>query len=225
MNLFKILLVLIATVQGCDLCMAGDLPANDSGKNQLIIVGRPDAMPATWFESVPELKQVKNAVAFTLLTPESKLFKERYQSVLGTDFPIVAYLKANGAVVYFGDRHSLPTNGTQLLSDMKAAALAARNAKPSSVVPNDLEVNQYLDCPDGNCYPEEQSQRQPLFPRLHKNPLDSQNEKDFLFGGAITSSIGSAIWLVGAVVAMGFVFLFVVLIAGAMFLVTKMVVK
>lgn len=223
--MLRILLLLVATLHGCDLCLAGELPANDAGKNQLIIVGRPDVQPATWFESVPELKQVKTAVAFTLFSPDSKLFRERYQSVLGTDFPIVAYLKPNGAVVYFADRHSLPLTGTALLDEMKAAALAARNARPSGVVPNDLEVNQLADCPDGNCYPEEQPQREPLFPRLRKNPLDSADEKDFLFNGAITSSIGSAIWLVGAVVAMGFVFLFVVLIAGAMFLVTKMLGK
>jgi hypothetical protein len=214
MNLLKILLLLVATLHGCELCFAGELPANDAGKNQLIIVGRPDVQPATWFESVPELKQTKNAVAFTLFSPDSKLFRERYQSVLGTDFPIVAYLKPNGAVVYFADRHSLPTNGSALLDEMKAAALAARNARPSGVVPNDLELNQLADCPEGNCYPEEQPQREPLFPRLRKNPLDSANEKDWLFGGVITDSIGSAIWLIGAVVAMCFVLLFVVIIAA-----------
>ena len=226
MNTLRLLTFLLLCLRGCCCAVvAGDLPANDAGKNQLIVVGLPDAMPATWFDSNSELKQVKNAVAFTLFAPESKLFKERYQSVLGNDFPIVAYLKPNGAVVYFADRNTLPSNGTTLLSEMKAAALAARNAKPSTALPQEFEINQFQDCVDGNCYPEEKPiQRDPMFPRLRKNPLDTDSEVNWLFGGggAVVNSVTSGVWMLFAVIACGFVFLFVVLIAGAMFLVSKM---
>lgn len=198
MNLLRVLILLALSFRGCCVVVAGDLPANDAGKNQLIVVGRPDVQPATWFDSIAELNQVKKAVAFTLLAPESKLFKERYQSVLGSEFPIVAYLKPSGAVVYFADRHSLPSNGTALLNEMKAAALAVRNAKPSTVLPQEFEINQLADCPDGNCYPEEQSQPQPLFPRLRKNPLDSQPERDWFSGfGTPLRDTANAIILLG----------------------------
>jgi hypothetical protein len=220
-----VLILLVGSV-ACTRSFCGDLPANDAGKNQLIVVGQPDAMPAKWFNEVPELAAVKNSVAFTLYPPNSKLFQERYKAILGTDYPIVAYLRPDGGVVYFADRHTLPSNGKALLDEMKAAAFQARNAKPSSKLPQDLDIQQMEgDCVDGNCFPvDSEPNSKPLFPRLRtpRNPLDDSAQVDGLFSGVISNSIGSGLWLVFSGVFLIFIFLGIVLIVGAMIVVSKM---
>lgn len=221
-----ILILLVGSVV-CKQAHCGDLPANDAGRNQLIIVGQPDAMPAKWFSEIPELVQVKNSVAFTLYSPNAPIFKERYAGILGTDYPIVAYLRPDGGVVYFADRHTLPSNGAALLTEMKAAAFQARNAKPSSRLQKDLEVQQMEeDCPDGMCVPVDgEPNSKPAFPRLRplRNPLDGDGmQVDGLFNGAVSNAIGSGMWLVFSAVFLIFVFLGIVLIVGAMIVVSKM---
>lgn len=222
-----VLLMLVGAVM-CSTAKCGDLPANDAGKNQLIVVGRPDSMPAKWFDEVPELVQTKNALAYTLYSPESKLFRDRYSAILGTDYPIVAYLRADGGVIYFADRHSLPATGKALFAEMKAAAFQARNAKPHAKVPQELEVNQWQeDCPDGTCpVPLDDSPNsKPLFPRLRpvNNPLDGDGQQvDRLFSGALANTFNSGIWLVFSGIVLVFIFLGMVLIFGAMIVISKM---
>jgi hypothetical protein len=231
MNIIRPLFLLMLCCRGCcSLAIAGDLPANDAGKNQLIIVGQPDAAPARWFNDIPELAQTKSAIAFTLFPPNSKLFKERYQATLGTDFPIVAYLRPDGGVVYFADRHSLPSNGIELLKEMKAAAFMAKNAKPATKLPQDLDTGVQQDyqdtedCGPDGCSPLDDPTSSPRFPKLRpfrNNPLDNQ-PVDRLFGGFFSDAIGSGVGLVFSIVALGFLFLFMVLIFGAMIVISKM---
>jgi hypothetical protein len=197
--------------------MAADLPPNDAGKNQLIIVGQPGAKPATWFDEVPELSQVKKAVAFTMFSPTSQLFRERYQATLGTDFPIVAYLRHDGGVIYFADRNTLPSSGQDLLKEMKAAAFLARNAKPTERLPDEMNAG---DCLDGTCDPAAQ---EPLFPSLRPGPFRRpfENPLDTVVSGWFSNSVSTGIWLVFSVVAMGFVLFFFVLLIGAMIFVAR----
>lgn len=211
------LLLLVITFCGCaSIAIAADLPANDAGKNQLIIVGQPGDIPAKWFNEVPELIQTREAVAFTLFTPTSTLFKERYQSTLGTEFPIVAYLRPDGGVVYFADRNTLPTSGEGLFQEMKAAAYLAKNAKPATRVPEELDLTNMLqaDCPDGTCNPDQNGEER--FPRLRPFQQPNRNPLDKFVSGWFSDSISSGIWLVFSVIALGFVLFFFVLLIGAM---------
>ncbi len=217
----RTLLLLLITCSCVSVATAADLPANDAGKNQLIIVGQPGEAPAKWFSEIPDLVQVKNAVAFTLFTPTSKLFKERYQSTLGTDFPIVAYLRPDGGVVYFADRNTLPSSGATLFQEMKAAAFLARNAKPSTRLPVEMDVSNVLqaDCPDGTCYPNQTDDQGSRFPRLRPFTQPNHNPFDHPVSGWFSDSISSGIWLVFSVIALGFVLFFFVLLVGAMLVV------
>ena len=216
-----LLLLIIACSRSASITNAADLPANDAGKNQLIIVGQPSEIPAKWFNEVPELMQTKEAVAFTLFPPSSRLFKERYQSTLGTDFPMVAYLRPDGGVVYFADRNTLPSNGTDLLQEMKAAAFLARNAKPTTRVPEELDVPSVIqaDCPDGTCYPDQNGDQDLRFPRLRPFQQPNNNPLDNIVSGLFRDSISSGIWLVFSIIALGFVLFFFVLLIGAMLVV------
>ncbi len=216
----RTLFLLLICSECVSVTTAADLPANDAGKNQLIIVGQPGEAPAKWFNEVPDLVQVKNSTAFTLFTPTSKLFRERYQATLGTEFPIVAYLRPDGGVVYFADRNTLPTNGVALFNEMKAATYLARNAKPSTRLPAELEVPNVLqaDCLDGSCYPD-QSDQDVRFPRLQPFKQPSRNPFDQVVTGWFSDSISSGIWLAFSVIALGFVLFFFVLLVGAMLVV------
>ena len=220
----RTLFLLLIALCGCaTLASAADLPANDAGKNQLIIVGQPGEVPAKWMNEVPDLVQVKNAVAFTLFTPTSKLFRERYQSTLGTDFPIVAYLRPDGGVVYFADRNTLPASGAALFQEMKAAAFLAKNAKPSARLPVELDVPSVLqaDCPDGSCYPDPIDQ-DARFPRLRPFQQTNQNPLDKIVTGWFSDSISSVLWLVFSIIALGFVLYFFVMLVGAMLIIRKL---
>ena len=218
----RMLLLILIALRGCaSLAIATDLPANDAGKNQLIIVGQPGEAPAKWFSEIPELIQTKEAVAFTLFTPTSTLFKERYQSTLGSDFPIVAYLRPDGGVVYFADHNTLPSSGEALFQEMKAATYYAKQAKPATRVPEELDVANVFqsDCPDGTCYPDQAVNQDVRFPRLHPLNHPAKNPLDKIVTGWFSDSISSGIWLVFSVIALGFVLFFFVLLIGAMFVV------
>ena len=165
--------------------------------------------------------QTREAVAFTLFTPTSTLFKERYQLTLGSDFPIVAYLRPDGGVVYFADRNTLPSSAEGLFHEMKAATYFAKQAKPATRVPEELEVANLLqaDCPDGTCYPDQANNQDARFPRLHPLKHPMQNPLDKIVTGWFSDSISSGIWLVFSVIALGFVLFFFVLLIGAMLVV------
>jgi hypothetical protein len=155
-------------------------------------------------------------------TPGQKIYQERYASVLGDQYPIVAYLRPDGGAIYVADRNSMPRSSAELYEAMKAAAFQAKNAKPANQLPNDLITqDNFEDCPDGYCPPDERDE--PRFPRLQPilrpdNPLD-------ISGGIVRDSISSGVWLVFAAVALCFVALFAVLIFGAMVVVARWVVK
>ena len=134
---------------------------------------------------------------------------------------MVAYLRPDGGVVYFADRNTLPSNGTDLLQEMKAAAFLARNAKPTTRVPEELDVPSVIqaDCPDGTCYPDQNGDQDLQFPRLRPLKQPINNPLDKIVSGWFSDSISSGIWLVFSIIALGFVLFFFVLLIGAMLVV------
>lgn len=201
---------------------ATDLPANDSGRHQLITVGDVSA----WFSESPDLAKLRAATAHThFSTPDKPLYRARYESILGNAAPIVAYLRPDGGVIYFADRYNLPARD-QLFARIKAAHVLASKADKDKAVPEPQpEYEQFdsmdPDCPDGTC-PIDQPVTRPLFPNLRPfaNPLD--DPPDRIFGGWFSDSIGSGLSLIFSTIAMGFVLFFFVLLIGAMLLVAKL---
>lgn len=201
--------------------VAADLPANDSGKHQLVVVGMPDSTPAKWFDEVPELSAIKKASAFTVLNPSGGLFKERYQAILGSDYPIVAYLRPDGGVIYFADKYSMPSKAG-LFGEMKAAYHLAKKAVPAKkdfLEGFDLyDLNG--DCVDGTCYPtDEKPERKPLFPRL-RNPLDTNDDQPF-FNGWFSNSITSGVTLVFSAVTLAVVFVGTAVFVGVILVIVR----
>jgi hypothetical protein len=207
--------------------LASDLPANDAGRHQLITVGDVSA----WFNQSPDLAKLKAATAHThFASPDKPLYKARYESILGTEAPIVAYLRPDGGVIYFADRYNLPARD-QLFPAIKAAHWLAKTAEKSEAAnpPGQQPAQETYDgydqydsaCPDGNC-PLDQQPPRPRFPNLRPfaNPLD--DPPDRMLGGWFSNSIGSGMNLIFGVIAMGFVLFFFLLLIGAMLLVAKL---
>ena len=242
MNIIRSIILFLLCVQGfCSLAHA-QLPANDSNKYQIIVVGSAGKAPVTWFDEVPELATLKAATAFTQLkpkaSPEAKdgLFEARYKSTLGTETPIVAYLRPDGGVIYFADRHSMPIR-EKLYSEINAAHQMAMTAIPATPTQPQAELTQCdwedsgTACPDGSCDVPLDNSSAPRFPRLRplKNPLDGSGNSghpiDRILTGWFSNSITSGIFLVFAVICLMVIVLFSVLIFGAMIVVVRWVVK
>jgi hypothetical protein len=240
MNIIRPIIMLLLCAQACCSVANAQLPANDSNKYQTIVVGSHSQGPVTWFDEVPELAKIKAATAFTQLKPKANpeakdgLFEARYKSTLGTETPIVAYLRPDGGVIYFADRHSMPTRD-KLYSEIKAAHQMATKAIPATQPQSELTQSEWEDfgteCPDGSCDVPQDNSTSPRFPRLRplKNPFDGSGNAtrpiDRILTGWFSDSITSGIFLVFAVVCLMVIVLFSVLIFGAMIVVVRWVVK
>lgn len=244
MSIIRTLLLVLLSVRGCGCCAiaVAQLPANDANKYQLVIVGSPTAPPATWFDDVPELAKLKAGTAFTVLKPKASaeakdgLFEARYKSILGSQFPIIAFLRPDGGVIYFADRHTLPARESLYGEIKEANTLAKQAAKPADKplveLPEWVQEQDWAieneDCVDGSCdVPfDKPPTSKPLFPRLRRNPLDGQDGAVLpLITGWFSDSINSGIFLVFSVVCLMVIVLFSVLIFGAMIVVVRWVVK
>ncbi len=242
MNIIRPIIAFLLCIEGCCSLANAQLPANDSNKYQIIVVGSPGKAPVTWFEEVPELAALKAATAFTQLKPKANpeakdgLFEARYKSTLGSETPIVAYLRPDGGVIYFADRHSMPTCD-KLYVEIKAAHQMAKKAVPAAPMQPQAELTQSdwedfgNECPDGSCDVPLDNSGAPRFPRLRplKNPLDGSGNAahpiDRILTGWFSDSITSGIFLVFAVICLMVIVLFSVIIFGAMIVVVRWVVK
>lgn len=237
MNFLRPLLLILLTIDGCCSVSFAQLPANDANKYQMIVVNSADATPSSWFNESHDLAKLKAATAFTVLRPKANpqakdgLFEARYRAVLGSDFPIVAYLRPDGGVIYFADRHSMPSRD-RLYSEIKEAHLKAKDAAKAIVKPQAefTESDWQEDCPDGNCPAPYVPFGEPNAPRFRpfKNPLDGDSQSkpfDRVLTGWFSDSVNSGIFLVSSVVCLMVIVLFAVLIFGAMIVVVRWVVK
>lgn len=243
MNTIRMFLFTVLCCLACDSSVIAQLPANDACKYQIIVVGAAGKSPAIWFDEVPELAKLKAATAFSLLRPKENaeardgLFEARYRATLGTDLPIVAYLRPDGGVIYFADRHSLPTR-EKLYEEIKAAHWMAKKAVPvkpnlAELVDQDwMPVSEGIeDCVDGSCDTPPDNATTPRFPKLRpiKNPFDSTDPSlrpaYQVFSGLFKNAINSGLFLVFSVVCLMVIVLFAVLIFGAMIVVVRWVVK
>ena len=234
MNIIRPLLLILLSMGGCCSVSFAQLPSSDAKKDQIIVVGQ---SIASWFDESPDLAKLKSATAFTVLKPKANeqtrdgLFEARYRSVLGSDLPIVAYLRPDGGVIYFADRHNMPSRD-KLFGEIKEAYLKAKNAKPpqAELTESDWQDEWQEDCPDGNCPVPLDSSPAPRFPRLHplKNPFDGGSKVqpiDRIISGWFSDSINSGLFLVFSVICLMIIVLFSVLIFGAMIVVVRWIVK
>jgi hypothetical protein len=218
----RFVLALISFVSFISFASAGDLPASDRNHYQLVLVG----FDRPWFTESPKLARVKSLTSFTEFKPNSPMFVERYKGILGDQFPIVAYLRPDGGVIYFADRHNMPSTADALYEEIKAAHQLAKNAVPAMQPANEMMADDAESCPDGNCpQPLDSPERRPFLPNMRPNrqPFDNDSAPGFerLFNGFISQTIGSGMSLIFGVIALGFVLFFFLLLIGAMVLVAR----
>jgi hypothetical protein len=133
------------------------------------------------------------------------LLKDR--AVLGEQTPIVAFLRPDGGVIYFADRHNMPSRD-RLHEEIKTATNLANNAVPAVEQPEpQAEVNSQddwqetptEDCVDGSC-DVDVNVRTPLFPRLR--PVQPKPAYP-IFGGWLSNSIQSGIFMIASIIGLG----------------------
>lgn len=219
----------------CSKACCADLPPNDKGLCQTIIVC-PDSDPlAHAFQFDTKLSQLSNATAFTHFKPGDPLYIERYQAILGTDFPVVVYADCAGRVIYSANRLTMPPT-SQLFEAIKVEHVKRKTASLSSVPVSaayqEPQAEYDPNCPDGKCpvrNPLDQSpNRQPLFPNLQpplRHPFDmvdvTTNPIDRIFNGAISNTVKSGLFMVFSFVALGIVFVFGMFLLGGMVLLAR----
>lgn len=217
--MIRIALLAVSFISFIGNAFGGDLPASDKNHYQLILAG----FDKPWFTESPKLAKVKSLTSCTQFKPTDPLFVERYQPILGNQFPIVAYLRPDGGVIYFADSHTLPSTPDALYEEIKTAHRLATNALPSTKPAN--ELNNEDNCPDGNCPLPDQADRPRLLPIFRPNarPFDNDSQPGIerLFNGFISQTIGNGMTLIFGIIALGFVLFFFVLLIGAMWLVAK----
>lgn len=214
--------LLLSILASCLSVQAQALP-NDKDAKQLVVVAPEGSEVRRWFETSTKLRLVKQSCAFTAMTPTSKLFETRYADMLGNNFPIVAYMRSDGGLIYFADRNSIPGSAELLFTEMAGAAAMARNAIPATQFAGIIEGQANTsDCPDGYC-PTPNPRDEPKFPRLRPFAKPNSDPFELEVSGWFSDSVSSGIWLVFSLIAIGVLMLFAVLLFGAMIVVVRWV--
>ncbi len=228
-------LAAVAVVAGmCQTSCGADLPPSDKGLYQTIIVCPTGSPLAAAFESDPKLSQLRAATAYTHFKQGDPLYIQRYQAILGAEFPIVVYADSAGRVIYSANRLTMPPT-SQLFEAIKAEHVKRAPAKPAalpiSAAYQEPPAEYDPSCPDGNCpiRPplDQQPNRQPLFPNLQplRHPFDSVDDAmhpiDRIFNGQITNTVKTGIFMVFSFVALGIVFVFALCLLVAAIIFSK----
>lgn len=127
-----------------------------------------------WFETDPNLIQVRQLSDFQIYTPQNRLYLARYASIVPVEqFPTVLFLDAKGGHIHAAGRSTVPGSSTQLFEDFRTGWKLYKEAKSGTVEATgvsqagaiktrgyswDDAINpamklQMSDCDDGSCEP------------------------------------------------------------------------
>lgn len=183
LRIFLSIALVVAFVFANSCSAFAQLPPAEVKRRQLIVVGLPDQVPVVWFSTDPNLVKVRKGNDFTLLSPTSKLFTDRYQSSLGSNYPIVALLRPDGGAIYAADKSSMPSTAGGLFEEMLSAVSLARNAQTVDKPPANIDIPSQLmesvafdpNCNEEECNPPQGGTILPMLrPNAHQeiDPLD-----------------------------------------------------
>jgi hypothetical protein len=84
---------------------------------------------ANWFDTCPELRQVKQATHFAVMSSNSTMFKSRYDATTG-DLPCIRIQDASGNTIYQCSGRNLPLSPDALANSISTTCLRRRNVDP-----------------------------------------------------------------------------------------------
>lgn len=104
-----------------------DLP-QDQGKCYCTIFGDDNQTRelARWFDTCPDLKQVKRSTHFAVMSSDSTMFKSRYDSTTG-DLPCIRIQDAKGNTIYQCSGRNLPLSPEALANSISTTCLRRDN--------------------------------------------------------------------------------------------------
>lgn len=118
----------------CYCTLMGD--TNDPAFRQLV----------SWFDTTPELAQLKSKTHFHVMDTNSVMYKKRYAQSTGQT-PCVRIQQPDGTVIFQCSDKSLPLSGESLANMVSASCFRRQSAQPSQPQPyNHLHV--HYDAPD-----------------------------------------------------------------------------
>lgn len=207
---------------------------DDSQLAQIVVFGKPNEAPAVWFETDPELAQLRSKVQFSVLEPGGDLARQRFGGVAPTDTAVI-FQKAGGRVIYSATRAQMATSSpAELYAAMRAAhAFALRAAgtdpkgqqicPPGQVCPPPVVLP--LTLPPINPLPATTTPATdptPIDPPAEFRPVwNPEPPAVFPFNefrqtkSFFTDAINQIVWIIGGIFALGAAgFVFIALLCG-----------
>lgn len=114
-------------------------PSTNQGRHQLVLFLNPNdstsKVVSNWFETNPNLRQLKANCATEIMTESSPMYLARFAKLVQPkDFPAVLFMQPDGGHIYAVGRPMLPRNAEMLLSDMRAGLKLAQSVQQSTLV-------------------------------------------------------------------------------------------
>lgn len=163
--------------------------ATNARESLSLFVGN-DAQSQTilqWFNTDPQLQNLRSKVNFQTYTPSNALYQTRYkQTVPESAFPALVFSASDGGHIHAVFREMWPSTPAQLHADLKSAfelqkqVVSSRPAVngPSAVdVPIQIQMQDVRpllnlqDCDGGQCTPD----RQPILPLFNRDRPGSES--------------------------------------------------
>jgi hypothetical protein len=121
----------------------------------------------SWFDSDPELRNLRANCDFQVYRPDNALYRSRYAAQVPIEqFPALLFLKPDGGHVHAAGKTMLPRRSSDLVSDIRESLELAKSAapQPTGLIREtgyswDNAINPQMqlqsgDCPDGWCPPD-----------------------------------------------------------------------
>lgn len=186
--------------------------------DEIVVIGDPNAIPATWFVSDAKLAKIRSSplVKYHVLNPNEKLYKERYASIISGQPPMILMQRASGGVMYAASAYTMPHSPTALYEALRTAWNAANQAiKPTQNIEQSCP-----DCPGGQC-PLPTQQPPALLPRIRDHPQPFNIDIANPIEGWFSSTISTTMLVIGGVIVLGLMMLFGILALGLIYLIGK----
>lgn len=169
---------------------------------QLYFFGPADHPVAKWFDTNPDLANIKRNSKWFRQGPESVMFQERYAQTVGANLPVLVMARASdGGTIYAADKDALPGRSSSLFVALREAYNASKDAvrtpQPGPAQSIGANLPRFLqddgtgeyeaDCVGPNCRVPFRDRGQPFAPE------------------ALGDGIRNLVWLIGGVLVFAFV--------------------
>lgn len=126
----------------------------DQGKDiHLVYIGETGSTQYKWFFTNSDLVSLREQCNWSHLLPTDSIFKEKYAPVVGTDMPIVLFMRNDGGLIHSASGANFPRQASVLFADLRSSFRLAQKAKPAEQVTEQFGESIEPPCIGPNCPP------------------------------------------------------------------------